>query len=267
MKKKLRRLKNILRSYKGLILAFSGGVDSSLLMSIAARVLKDRLLCVTAASPLYPKEEIELARRLARKLKVKHQIIHTDELANKNFIKNTPRRCYFCKKELFSQLKAIARPYGYEAADATNYTDRKDFRPGTLAARELGVKSPLAEARFTKKEIRELAKSLGLPNWQKPAMACLASRIPYGRKIDLVTLKKIAKGERLLKRLGFDQFRVRHHDTVVRIEVSANQLPLVLRKRNKIIKFFEHLGYQYVTLDLAGYVTGSMNKPLRHSFK
>lgn len=263
MDHKLQRLKRLLKSYDGLVLAYSGGVDSSFLMCVAAEVLKNRLVCVTAASPLYPQEETRLAKNLAKRLKVKHRVIHTHELANERFASNPRQRCYFCKKELFLRLKKIGSRYGYAVADASNYSDRNDFRPGTRAAAELGVKSPLSEVKMTKSEIRRFARKYGLPNWNKPAMACLASRIPYGKRISRGLVAKIRQAENFLKNLGFEQLRVRHHDLIARIETEPKQFGKFLKSRQKIIRFFERLGYKYVTLDLTGYVTGSMNKSLR----
>jgi len=266
MTAKLARLKRIIKSYKGMVLAYSGGVDSSFLMKVAADVLNKRLVCVTASSALYPKAETDSARRLARQLKVKHLVIKTRELSRSQFTRNPPMRCYYCKKELFGRLKKIARPFGYVVADATNFSDRTDFRPGSRAAVELGIKSPLAQARFTKDEIRQCARKFGLPNWSKPALACLASRIPYGTRITTRLVARINKAEAVLGRLGFKQVRVRAHGPVARIEINRDDFGAIIRCRQVIVNSLRRLGFDFVTLDLAGYATGSMNRLLtRHT--
>ncbi|MEO0226223.1 MAG: ATP-dependent sacrificial sulfur transferase LarE [candidate division WOR-3 bacterium] len=263
MKDKLRRLKKILKSYKGLVLAYSGGVDSTFLLAIAARVLKDRLIAVTATSRLYPGSEVESARKMARRFQVRHRVIKTEELRDRRFVTNPPDRCYYCKRELFNKLKKIARRYGYEVADGTNYSDRRDFRPGKRAARELGIKSPLSEAGLTKEEIRILSKRLGLKTWDKPAMACLASRIPYGIKITRQIIEQIARAESFLKKMGVGTVRVRHHGLIARIETRPEDFYRIIKHHSKIVRRFRKIGFLYVTLELAGYQSGSMNRVLR----
>ncbi|MEO0137409.1 MAG: ATP-dependent sacrificial sulfur transferase LarE [candidate division WOR-3 bacterium] len=259
MRIELERLKKILKRYPGAIIAFSGGVDSTLLLKIARLVLKDKVIAVTAKSPLYPESEIKNACSIARRLQVCHIIIETDELKNPEFIKNSQSRCFHCKMELFKRLKEIGAKYGYVVLEGSNYSDLKDFRPGLVAARRLGVLSPLIEARIKKEKIREIAKRLRLPNWNKPSMACLASRIPYGQKIDKKILQRIEEAEKFLMRMHFRQCRVRDHFPIARIEIPTSDFGKMLRNCKKVVKFFKKLGYKYITLDLEGYRTGSMN--------
>ncbi|NQT30476.1 MAG: ATP-dependent sacrificial sulfur transferase LarE [Candidatus Saganbacteria bacterium] len=259
---RLSRLKELLSAMKRVLIAYSGGVDSTFLLKIAKDTLGDNVLAVIAKSPTYPEDEVLAAKLLCEKLGVKYQIIDTDEFSDENFVSNPRERCYFCKKELFSRLLEIAKedniPY---VLDGSNYDDKSDFRPGTKAKDELGVRSPLMELAFTKQDIRHFSKEMGLPTWDKPSYACLASRIPYGTKIDEETLKKVGEGEKYLKSLGFKQLRVRHHGNIVRIEVDKDSFAKIMQEdlMDKIAKQFEKLGYTYVTLDLKGYRTGSMN--------
>jgi len=242
------------------MVAFSGGVDSSLLLKVAKDVLKRDVIAVTAVSPLYPKEEFRGACRIAHFLKGKHIIIRSREYADKNFIKNPRNRCYYCKLELFKKIKKIAARYGYNVLEASNQSDLRDFRPGLIAVKRLGIKSPLIEAGIKKDEVRAMAKKFRLPNWNKPAMACLASRIPYGRTIDKKTLKRIESAERYLKKFKLTQVRVRDHFPSARIEVQDHDLKKVLSRRSKVVEFFKKLGYKYITLDLEGYQMGSLNR-------
>jgi len=263
---KLNKLKNILLGMKSVLIAYSGGVDSTFLLKVAKETLgEDNVLAVTAKSETYPKNEYNQAKKLAKKLKINHLVINTRELSNPLFNTNPVNRCYYCKKELFTKLKQIA----YEKkinfiVDGTNYDDIKDFRPGSVACKELGVRSPLKESRLTKKEIRLLSKKMQLPTWNKPAFACLASRLPYGDKITVQKLKMINESEYFLSKLGFKQVRVRHHSNIARIEVSPEDISRIvsLKLRNKIIKKLKNIGYHYITLDLQGYRVGSMNEVL-----
>lgn len=247
------------------LVAFSGGADSIFLLTVAAKVLaKGRLLAVTADSPTYPKAELKEAKYLTRRLNVRHKVIKTDELENRRFASNPPQRCYFCKKELFSKLKSIAEEFNLKfVADGSSVSDRLDFRPGETAKKEFHIRSPLAEAHFSKEDIRAFSRRMGLFTWNKPAGACLASRIPYGKRISKIALKRVGQAEAYLKKIGFKQVRLRHYNGLCRIEVQENELSGILRQRDRIVNRLKKLGYSYVTLDLEGYRTGSMNEVLR----
>ncbi|MCL4377670.1 MAG: ATP-dependent sacrificial sulfur transferase LarE [Actinobacteria bacterium] len=249
-----------------ILVAFSGGVDSTLLLKVAVDVLKnENVLAVTAKSATFPQREIRKAVEIAGSLKAKHMIMESSELDNPSYINNDTQRCYFCKTELFEDLKKIAEREGIRfVADGQNYDDISDFRPGMKAALEKGVRSPLKESFLTKAEIRKLSKRLGLPNWSSPSFACLSSRISYGTQIRKELLERIDFLENLLLDLGFSQVRVRHHNSTARIEVLEQEMnkfndPDI---RMQIITKFKEQGYLYVTLDLEGYKTGSMNKIL-----
>jgi len=257
------KLKNILRPLEKVVVAFSGGVDSSYLLHTAKETLGEKnVVAVIAESPTYPSKEVEDAIKIADQIGIVPKIINTDEFLDENFVSNPKERCYYCKKELFAKLSEMAKEAGIKyVLDGSNVDDLSDIRPGSQAKKEFGVRSPLQEAGLTKKEIREFSKAAGLPNWDKPAMACLASRIPYGIRISEDILKIIGEGEEYLRSLGFKQNRVRHHAPIARIEVDKEDLPLIMEKElmDKIVKKFEKLGYNYVTLDLKGYQMGSMN--------
>lgn len=257
--KKLQKLNKILYSYPGVVVAFSGGVDSSVLLKLAKDVLGQKVIAVTATSPLYPDSETRMAKKIADKLKIKHLIIHSNELENPDFVKNLRNRCYHCKIGLFKKLKEIAKNYGYVVLEGSNYSDLNDFRPGSVAAKRLNIKSPFIEARLTKTEIRKLARQFKLPNWNKPPMACLASRIPYGIKIDEKNLARVETGEEFLRSLKFFQCRVRDYFPIARIEILEKEFKKIFKYKKKIVRQFKKLGYKYITLDLEGYRTGSMN--------
>ena len=262
LQKKLASLKAIISGYGSCLVAFSGGLDSSFLLKICAMVLpKDKLLAVTAFSAAYPETELRKAKILAKDIGVRHKVIETAELNNKNFVANSVKRCYFCKKELFAKLIAIARRNKLRfVLDAGNISDKNDYRPGNIAKKELKIKSPLAEAGFSKEDIRKASRKLGLSTWNKPSLACLASRVPYGTKITAGLLKRIAGGEEYLVGLGFRQVRLRHHNGLCRIEVGKGDIRRLLIKREAVIKKLKSLGYNYITADLEGYRTGSLNE-------
>ncbi len=264
IKGKMLRLQKILKEMKTVLIAYSGGVDSTLLLKVAKDTLgKKNILAVTADSPIYPKEEIKDAEKRVRIFGLRHLIIKTEELKSSRFLQNSPERCYHCKRGLFAKLTDLARKENLLfVLDGTNSDDYKDFRPGTKAAREFKVRSPLKEAGFTKNEVRILSKKLSLPTWDKPALACLASRIPYGRRITTKNLAKVYQAEKFLRNLGVSQVRVRDHKHIVRIEALQEDIFKILKKSDKIISKFKRLGYNYITVDLEGYRSGSMNEVL-----
>ncbi len=264
---KYEKLKKLLGSFGGVAVAYSGGVDSTLLLRVAREVLGDKVVAVVASSETYPDSEVKAALRLARRMGVRVRHIKTEELANPSFSSNPPDRCYYCKQELFSALKQVADEEGLPyVLDGANWDDRRDFRPGAKAARELGVRSPLQEVRLSKEEVRLLSRWLGLETWDKPSLACLASRFPYFVSINPENLKKVGQAEIWLRKAGFKQVRVRHHgDDIARIEVLPEEIPLFLDpgKRKRLVRRLKSLGYTYITLDLEGYRTGSMNESLK----
>lgn len=262
---KLAQLRSILSDLGGALVAFSGGVDSTFLLAVAAEVLRDKVVAVTARSPTYPQTEYERACELAGSLAVEHLSIYTDELADREFCANSPDRCYHCKRELFGKLRELADRRGLAyVLDASNLDDCSDYRPGRKAAEELGVRSPLIEAGLTKQDVRDLSKSMGLPTWDKPAMACLASRFPYGEEITAQKLTRVGQAEAFLRDLGFRHLRVRSHGDLARIEVDEGSIQRLAdpEVRGKIVEAFKNLGFVYVTADLEGYRTGSMNEVL-----
>lgn len=265
---KLMRLKAILAELGSALVAYSGGVDSTLLLRVARDVLGDRVVAATASSQTYPAAEIRLADELARQMGVRQLHLETDELADQRFVSNPPERCYYCKAELFAKLSDLARANGLACVvDGANADDSNDFRPGARAAREFGVRSPLREAGLTKDDIRALARSYGLPNWDKPSLACLASRFPYGARITEDKLQQVDAAESFLRELGIRQLRVRHHGEIARIEVADEDMPRVLERRREIAAKLKSLGFAYAALDLLGYRTGSLNETLSAEVK
>jgi pyridinium-3,5-biscarboxylic acid mononucleotide sulfurtransferase len=260
--KKFACLKRIISGYKSCVVAFSGGQDSAFLLKICSLVLpSDKVLAVTAVSATYPAAELAKAKILAKDIGIRLKVIKTAELRHKKFSANSIKRCYFCKKELFRKLISIARQKKLKyILEASSLSDKKDYRPGNAAKIELKIKSPLIEAGFSKKEIQALSKKLGLSSWNKPSLACLASRIPYGTKITAGLLKRIDQAEEYLLSLGLKQVRLRHYNGLCRIEVSKSDIQRLLNRRQAIVKRLKSLGYHYITLDLEGYRTGSLNE-------
>jgi uncharacterized protein len=265
VEEKLSKLKAIVSELESVVVAFSGGVDSTLVTKVCYDVLRDNSMAVTARSETYPDFEFKEAQKLAKEIGIKHLVIDTSELAIEGFANNPPERCYFCKTELFGKLKDIAKEQGFlNVADGANLDDTQEFRPGLQASKELNVRSPLKEAGMTKKDIREVSKMLNLPNWNKPAYACLSSRFPYGQSITEEKLSMVSEAEKYLRGLGLVQFRVRHHETIARIEVLPDDINILTNSpaREELTAKFKEIGFTYVTLDLAGYRSGSMNEVL-----
>ena len=262
---KLERMCAILRELGAVLVAYSGGIDSTLLLKVAHDTLGDRAVGVISASESIPSEEVRDALAVAEALGIPVITTYTTELSDPNYAANPSNRCYFCKTALFDELEAIAAREGIaQIVYGANLDDLGDHRPGAVAARERGVRAPLLEAGLTKSDIREAALRLGVPNWDKPAMACLSSRVPYGTAIDAGVLRQVWQGERFLRDLGLRQLRVRHHGETARIEVPLDALPRLVEPetREALVAHFKGLGYTYVALDLEGFRSGSMNAKL-----
>ena len=259
----MRVLKEILKKMGRVAIAYSGGVDSTLVLRVAADVLKDSVIALTARSETTPREEYEDAVRLARQIGVRHIVVETHEMRIPEFVQNPPDRCYICKKYRYEALMTIAGQHGFTViADGENADDGKDYRPGSLAARELGVRSPLSEAGLTKDRVRALSKTLGLSTWNKPALACLASRIPYFSPLTPEKLRQIDEAETFIRNLGsFAQVRVRHFGNTARIETDLNGMTRMMAPsiREQVILFLKQLGFVHVLLDLEGYRMGKLN--------
>ena len=263
---KAQHLYDILSGFESVIVAFSGGTDSAFLAHAASALLGPRALAVTADSASYPDSHRQLALRVAHEFEIAHEIIATHELERPDYRANPANRCYYCKQELYTHLASLASARGFAVVvDGSNADDRGDYRPGRQAAREYGVRSPLDEANLTKDEIRELSREAGLPTWDVPASACLSSRIPYGSEVTEDKLRTIERAERVLHELGFRVFRVRHHDTLARVELAKNEMPRALEANvaATIVRELRAVGYEHVTLDLQGYRLGSLNEALR----
>jgi uncharacterized protein len=246
------------------VVAYSGGTDSTLLLRVAHDELGEDAIAVTAVSPSTPADELQEATAMAREIRSQHLVVHSDELQDPNYTANSPDRCYHCKYLRFDGLRELAREKGFTyVADGSNLDDLGDHRPGIRASRELGVRSPLKEAGLTKADVRALSRTLGLPTWDKPSGACLASRIPYGTPITSERLKQIDDAERFVRSLGISQVRVRLHGDIARIEVEARDLRILVQNRSDLVLELRRLGFSYVTVDLEGYRTGSMNETLQ----
>jgi pyridinium-3,5-biscarboxylic acid mononucleotide sulfurtransferase len=259
---KYARLVGLLRDMRSVVVAFSGGVDSTLLARAAGDALGDRALLVTADSETYPEAELAEARRLAELMRLRHVVVRTDELANPEYARNGANRCFFCKEELFGRLAPIAEREGIGTlVYGANLDDLGDHRPGMKSAAERGVRAPLIEAELTKREIRDLSRQLGLPTWDKPSFACLSSRFQYGDRITAEKLRQVDAAESFVRSLGFRQFRVRHHDRLARLEIPLDEIPRLWEdgRHEAIVTRFREIGYLYVAVDLGGFQSGSAN--------
>lgn len=260
---KYRKLRAEIRSYDSVLVALSGGIDSSLVAYVAGKELGDKALAITSGSESLKAADLKLAKEITAEWGMNHRVIKTREIENANYVKNPVNRCYFCKSTLYSGLKEIADREGYNwVLNGTNTDDLGDHRPGLIAADENGVKAPLQICGFSKQDVRDLADHLKLRNAKKPAAACLASRIPYGTAVSSDLLHRIEQAELVLEDLGLAQFRVRHHGSVARLEVEAIDFPVIIDKRLEIDAKFKQLGYSYVTLDLKGFRSGSLNETI-----
>ncbi len=260
---KLVRLQDILTEMDSVLVAYSGGVDSVLLLKVATMTLGERAVGAIGVSASLAEDEYKEALEIAEQIGARVMEVTTEEFNNPHYVSNPTNRCYFCKSELYTKLHPLAEQLGLAwVADGTNVDDLGDYRPGLLAANEQNVRHPLQEAGLTKAEIRELSLKFDLPTWDKPAMPCLSSRLPYGTVITLESLSQVERGERALRRLGFREMRVRHHGDIARIEVAASEIERLFALREEIVAEFKRIGYAYVTLDLQGFRRGSLNEKL-----
>jgi uncharacterized protein len=266
LEEKIAKLQNIFREMDRAIVAYSGGIDSSLVAKIAQDTLESRTLAITAVSPSLLPEELEDAQIQAAQIGIKHELVYTQEMSNPNYTSNPVDRCYFCKSELHDTLKPIALERGYPyIVDGVNGDDLKDYRPGIQAAKERGVRSPLAEVGLTKAEVRQLAQKLGLSWWDKPAQPCLSSRFPYGEEITLEKLHRVGRAEIYLRKLGWSNLRVRSENNTAKIELPPQQIQdfVVNTDLGQLVAAFQGYGFEYVTLDLEGYRSGKLNRILQ----
>jgi uncharacterized protein len=263
---KIQKLKTIFQSMDKVLVAYSGGVDSTLLLKIAIDTLGDKnVIAVTALSPLFPERELAGAKKVAQGLGVRHLLVESNELEIPEFSNNPPNRCYYCKRELFGELRDLAQREAIPfIVEGSTLDDEKDHRPGKIAIQELGIRSPLKEAMFTKREVRESSRAIGLSNWDKPSSACLASRFPYGDEITEEGLRMVGEAEDFLFGLGFKQVRVRHYKNMARIEILQEEMGRLMdgSLREKVVNYLKVIGYHYITLDLQGFRSGSMNEVL-----